>query len=238
MLNNLLTINAASTDTTTLAAVSNKEFLICSLVSLGLGLVIALAFAISNKAKQTKKSKGFLMTLALLPVIVQVVIMMVNGNIGTGVAVMGAFGLVRFRSAPGSAEDICAIFLAMAVGLATGTDQLAVAAMLAVGVGLIYIIYSFIPIGNSDKQLKQLTVTIPESLDYDGAFDDIFNTYTSSHELVSVKTTNMGSLFKLKYEVTFNSSSDEKKLIDEIRTRNGNLEIMCARASDEITQVL
>ena len=238
MLNNLLTINAASTDTTTLAAVSNKEFLICSLVSLGLGLVIAFAFAISNKAKQTKKSKGFLMTLALLPVIVQVVIMMVNGNIGTGVAVMGAFGLVRFRSAPGSAEDICAIFLAMAVGLATGTDQLAVAAMLAVGVGLIYIIYSFIPIGNSDKQLKQLTVTIPESLDYDGAFDDIFNTYTSSHELVSVKTTNMGSLFKLKYEVTFNSSSDEKKLIDEIRTRNGNLEIMCARASDEITQVL
>ncbi|MBR1563069.1 MAG: DUF4956 domain-containing protein, partial [Ruminococcus sp.] len=229
MLNNLLTINAASTDTTTLAAVSNKEFLICSLVSLGLGLVIAFAFAISNKAKQTKKSKGFLMTLALLPVIVQVVIMMVNGNIGTGVAVMGAFGLVRFRSAPGSAEDICAIFLAMAVGLATGTDQLAVAAMLAVGVGLIYIIYSFIPIGNSNKQLKQLTVTIPESLDYDGAFDDIFNTYTSSHELVSVKTTNMGSLFKLKYEVTFNSSSDEKKLIDEIRTRNGNLEIMCAR---------
>ena len=238
MLNNLLTINAASTDTTTLAAVSNKELLICSLVSLGLGLVIALAFAISNKAKQTRKSKGFLMTLALLPVIVQVVIMMVNGNIGTGVAVMGAFGLVRFRSAPGSAEDICAIFLAMAVGLATGTDQLAVAAMLAVGVGLIYIIYSFIPIGNSNKQLKQLTVTIPESLDYDGAFDDIFNTYTSSHELVSVKTTNMGSLFKLKYEVTFNSSSDEKKLIDEIRTRNGNLEIMCARASDEITQVL
>ena len=238
MLNNLLTINAASTDTTTLAAVSNKEFLICSLVSLGLGLVIAFAFAISNKAKQTRKSKGFLMTLALLPVIVQVVIMMVNGNIGTGVAVMGAFGLVRFRSAPGSAEDICAIFLAMAVGLATGTDQLAVAAMLAVGVGLIYIIYSFIPIGNSNKQLKQLTVTIPESLDYDGAFDDIFNTYTSSHELVSVKTTNMGSLFKLKYEVTFNSSSDEKKLIDEIRTRNGNLEIMCARASDEITQVL
>lgn len=238
MLNNLLTINAASTDTTTLAAVSNKEFLICSLVSLGLGLVIALAFAISNKAKQTRKSKGFLMTLALLPVIVQVVIMMVNGNIGTGVAVMGAFGLVRFRSVPGSAEDICAIFLAMAVGLATGTDQLAVAAMLAVGVGLIYIIYSFIPIGNSNKQLKQLTVTIPESLDYDGAFDDIFNTYTSSHELVSVKTTNMGSLFKLKYEVTFNSSSDEKKLIDEIRTRNGNLEIMCARASDEITQVL
>ena len=238
MLNNLLTINAASTDTTTLAAVSNKEFLICSLVSLGLGLVIALAFAISNKAKQTRKSKGFLMTLALLPVIVQVVIMMVNGNIGTGVAVMGAFGLVRFRSVPGSAEDICAIFLAMAVGLATGTDQLAVAAMLAVGVGLIYIIYSFIPIGNSNKQLKQLTVTIPESLDYDGAFDDIFNTYTSSHELVSVKTTNMGSLFKLKYEVTFNSSSDEKKLIDEIRTRNGNLEIMCARASDEITQAL
>ncbi len=232
MLNNLLTI-AANDTTTSLAAVSNKEFLICSLVSLGLGLVIAFAFSIRDK-----KSKGFMMTLALLPVIVQVVIMLVNGNVGTGVAVMGAFGLVRFRSAPGSAQDICAIFLAMAVGLATGTDQLAVAAILAIGVSIIYLIYSFIPVGNMKRTMKQLTVTIPESLDYDGAFDDIFDSHTDSHELVSVKTTNMGSLFKLKYEVVFHSSSDEKKLIDEIRTRNGNLEIMCARAADDNEQQL
>ena len=164
--------------------------------------------------------------------------MLVNGNVGTGVAVMGAFGLVRFRSAPGTAEDICAIFLAMAVGLATGTDQLAVAAILAVGVSIIYLIYTLLPFGNKQTRARQLIVTIPESLNYDGAFDDIFDSYTVSHELVSVKTTNMGSLFKLKYEVAFENSSDEKKLIDELRTRNGNLEIMCARIAEENTQML
>ena len=185
-----------------------------------------------------KKSKGFIITLALLPIVVQVVIMLVNGNVGTGVAVMGAFGLVRFRSAPGKAEDICAIFLAMAVGLATGTDQLAIAAALAIGVSLIYLVLEFIPFGGGNKHSRQLSVTIPESLDYDGAFDDIFDNYTAYHELISVRTTNMGSLFKLKYEVIFNSTSDEKKLIDEIRTRNGNLEIICSRLSDEMVQSL
>lgn len=240
MLNNLLTTAATDTTTTALSAVSNKEFLICSLTSLGLGLIIAGAFSLASKCAKgkAKKSKGFAITLALLPVIVQVVIMLVNGNVGTGVAVMGAFGLVRFRSAPGTAEDICAIFLAMAVGLATGTDQLAIAAMLAVGVSIIYLIYTFLPFGNKQTRARQLIVTIPESLNYDGAFDDIFDNYTASHELVSVKTTNMGSLFKLKYEVMFENSSDEKKLIDELRTRNGNLEIMCARIAEDNTQML
>ena len=145
---------------------------------------------------------------------------------------MGAFSLVRFRSVPGSAMDICAIFLSMAVGLATGTNHLALALMLAVCVSLLNIIYTLLPIGKKKSGHKELSITIPESLDYTEVFDDIFEKYLSECELVSVKTTNMGSLFKLRYRIELKSDANEKQLIDELRCRNGNLEIMCAVAAD------
>ena len=197
-----LAATTVTTTETTVAAITTNEFIFCTAASLVLGLIIAFAFNFRQK-----KTKSFMMTLALLPVIVQVVIMLVNGNIGTGVAVMGAFSLVRFRSVPGSAMDICAIFLSMAVGLATGTNHLALALMLAVCVSLLNIIYTEV-------------------------FDDIFEKYLSECELVSVKTTNMGSLFKLRYRIELKGDANEKQLIDELRCRNGNLEIMCAVAAD------
>ena len=211
-----LAATTVTTTETTVAAITTNEFVFCTAASLVLGLIIAFAFNFKQK-----KTKSFMMTLALLPVIVQVVIMLVNGNIGTGVAVMGAFSLVRFRSVPGSAMDICAIFLSMAVGLATGTNHLALALMLAL-----------LPIGKKKSGHKDLSITIPESLDYTEVFDDIFEKYLSECELVSVKTTNMGSLFKLKYRIELKGDANEKKLIDELRCRNGNLEIMCAVAAD------
>ncbi len=194
-------------------SVTNKTLFATSLVSIVLGVVIALVFAYKSK-----KSKGFLMTVSALPFIVQIVIMLVNGNVGTGVAVMGAFSLVRFRSVPGSAKDICSIFLAMAVGLATGTNHL----MLA-------FVYTVIPESKSSGE-KELTVVIPESLDYAQVFDDIFEKYTSESELVQVKTVNMGSLYKLKYNVSLKDKTKEKQMLDEIRARNGNLEVICSRA--------
>ena len=217
-----LAATTVTTTETTVAAITTNEFVFCTAASLVLGLIIAFAFNFRQK-----KTKSFMMTLALLPVIVQVVIMLVNGNIGTGVAVMGAFSLVRFRSVPGSAMDICAIFLSMAVGLATGTNHL-----LAVCVSLLNIIYTLLPIGKKKSGHKELSITIPESLDYTEVFDDIFEKYLSECELVSVKTTNMGSLFKLKYRIELKGDANEKQLIDELRCRNGNLEIMCAVAAD------
>ena len=215
-----LAATTVTTTETTVAAITTNEFVFCTAASLVLGLIIAFAFNFRQK-----KTKSFMMTLALLPVIVQVVIMLVNGNIGTGVAVMGAFSLVRFRSVPGSAMDICAIFLSMAV-------DLALALMLAVCVSLLNIIYTLLPIGKKKSGHKDLSITIPESLDYTEVFDDIFEKYLSECELVSVKTTNMGSLFKLKYRIELKDGANEKKLIDELRCRNGNLEIMCAVAAD------
>ena len=208
-----LAATTVTTTETTVAAITTNEFVFCTAASLVLGLIIAFAFNFKQK-----KTKSFMMTLALLPVIVQVVIMLVNGNIGTGVAVMGAFSLVRF--------------LSMAVGLATGTNHLALALMLAVCVSLLNIIYTLLPIGKKKSGHKDLSITIPESLDYTEVFDDIFEKYLSECELVSVKTTNMGSLFKLKYRIELKGDANEKKLIDELRCRNGNLEIMCAVAAD------
>lgn len=205
-----------------------SEFLIASAVSVLLGLAIMFFYSFKNNSS----SKNFLMTLAILPVVVQSVIMVVNGNVGTGVAVAGAFSLVRFRSVPGNARDICCIFLAMAMGLATGTGYIGIAVMLVAIVGVMNIAFALTGFAGSDLEgMKELTVTIPESLDYTGAFDDIFEKYTDSSDLERVKTTNMGSLYKLKYLIKLKDAAKEKEMLDELRCRNGNLDIICGKIS-------
>lgn len=215
----MLDLTSATFDT-----VTNSTLLVSSLVSLVLGVLIALTFSYKNK-----KSRGFLMTISALPFIVQIVIMLVNGNVGTGVAVMGAFSLVRFRSVPGNAKDICSIFLSMAVGLATGTNHLLLAALMTVVVCVLNIGFTLVPETKNGGE-KELTVVIPESLDYAQVFDDIFEKYTSENELITVKTVNMGSLYKLKYLIKLKDKTKEKEMLDEIRVRNGNLEVICSRA--------
>ena len=207
--------------------VTNGTLLLSSLVSIILGAIIAASFNFRNK-----KSKGFLMTLSVLPFIVQIVIMLVNGNVGTGVAVMGAFSLVRFRSVPGNAKDICSIFLAMAAGLATGTMHLILASLAVIVVCALNIVFTLIPENNASGTEKELTVLIPEGLDYASVFDDIFENYTTQNELTQVKTVNMGSLYKLKYTIKLKDKTKEKEMLDEIRVRNGNLEVICSRAID------
>jgi hypothetical protein len=188
---------------------------------LAIGLVLALMFMY-----RTRYTKSFVATLALLPAVVCVVIMMVNGNIGTGVAVAGAFSLVRFRSAPGTAKEIGAIFTAMGAGLIAGMGYLAYAAIFALLIGGIGMLYTAVDFGGSKGSLnKTLMITIPENLDYTDVFSDIFEKRTKSCELVKVKTTNMGSMFRLTYDITLASAADEKDMIDELRCRNGNLEI-------------
>jgi uncharacterized membrane protein YhiD involved in acid resistance len=205
--------------------ISLEQMLVCTAASLVLGAIIAFVFCTSKRG-----SKSFAVTLALLPAIVQMVIMLVNGNIGTGVAVMGAFNLVRFRSAPGSAKEICAIFLAMAVGLACGTGHLTAALIFTVIICAVNLIYEKIGFGGEVGE-KHLKITIPESLDYSDIFDDIFEKYTQTCELQQVKTTNMGSLYKLDYSIVLKDGKNEKAMIDELRERNGNLEIVCGRAA-------
>ena len=207
---------------TTTSSVGIGSFLACLGAALVIGLIIAAFFMYKSKP-----SKSFVATLALLPAIVCVVILMVNGNIGTGVAVAGAFSLVRFRSLPGSAKEIGAIFLAMAAGIVTGMGYIAYALLFVVIIGLVGLLLAKSHFGET-KTLhcnKTMRITIPEDLDYTGVFDDLFAEYTAKHCLTNVKTTNMGSLFKLTYNLTLKDSSTEKEFIDKLRCRNGNLEI-------------
>ncbi|MBQ9022139.1 MAG: DUF4956 domain-containing protein [Eggerthellaceae bacterium] len=210
----------------TSVAISSSAFLLCSLTSLVLGVAIAFIYMFRQE-----HTKNFVVTLALLPIIVQMVIALVNGNIGAGVAVMGVFNLVRFRSIPGSAKDIGAVFLAMAVGLATGMGYLGLAVVFTLIVGIANMIFVLSPLGGKATQQadKTLKVTIPEDLDYCGTFDDLFDQYTSKAELSEAKTTNMGALYQLTYDITLKDVTQEKSLLDALRTRNGNLTVSCGR---------
>ena len=213
--------------------VSVGDFLLCLGISLMLGFIMAAAYMWKNE-----HTKSFLITLALLPAVVCVVIMMVNGNIGAGVAVAGAFSLVRFRSAPGSAKEIVTIFLAMGAGLIAGMGYLGYSVLFTVVMCAMFLIYNAIA-GNtkSEEVHKTVKITIPEDLDYSGIFDDIFAKYTRKSELIKVKTTNMGSMFRLTYNVTLKDAANEKQMIDRIRERNGNLEIMVSRQENRTAEL-
>lgn len=199
------------------------SFLICTAVSVLLGLLLA-----ALNLYRSKSSQSFSITLAMLPAAVQLVIMLVNGNIGAGVAVAGAFGLVRFRSAPGTAREITAIFLALAVGLATGMGYVALAAIFFLLMGALQFLLTTLNFGGRDEAERQLKITIPEDLEYEGLFDDLFEQYTDGHCLQKVRTTSMGTLYELVYTVRMKNGRVSKSFIDAIRCRNGNLNISCS----------
>lgn len=193
-------------------------------VSLLLGLVIAKVYQF-----KTVYSKSFVMSLALLPTLIAIVIFLVNGSLGAGVAVMGAFSLIRFRSAPGGAKELVSIFLVMTIGIAIGMGYLVFATVFTLIMSLAMLLLEVVNFGQMKHSMRQLTIVIPESLDYESIFDDIFNKAVNHVELANVKTSDMGSLFKIKYIIQLNGRMTEKELIDALRTRNGNLEIAISR---------
>jgi len=213
-------------DTDFAAVISVTDFLLCLGCSLVLGLVMAFAYMY-----RTRYTKSFVITLALLPAVVCVVIMLVNGNVGTGVAVAGAFSLVRFRSVPGTAKEICTLFLAMGAGLIAGMGYLGFAVLFTLVMCAVFVLYNCLDFGakKNAATFKTFTITIPEDLDYSGVFDDIFAEFTRSHDLIRVKTTNMGSMFKLTYNIELRDAAKEKEMIDKMRCRNGNLEIAVSK---------
>lgn len=205
---------------------------LCTGCSLLIGCLIAYIYAYQGCA-----TKNFKITIALLPALVQLVIMMVNGNLGTGVAVLGTFSLVRFRSVPGSSKEILFIFFAMAVGLAAGMGYLSFALLTAVVIASAFMILSRLSFLQRVQTEKDLRIVIPEDLDYTEIFDDIFERYTQQVEMIRVKTINLGSMFEVFYQITLKEPSQEKAMIDEIRCRNGNLAVVLARRqanSDEL----
>ena len=221
-------------DSDLVSVISVTDFLLCLGFSLVLGLVMAFAYMY-----RTHYTKSFVVTLALLPAVVCVVIMLVNGNVGTGVAVAGAFSLVRFRSVPRTAKEICTLFLAMGAGLIAGMGYLGFAVLFTIVMCVMFVLYNRLDFGakkNADTY-KTFAITIPEDLDYSGIFDDIFAEYTVSHDLARVKSTNMGSMFKLTYNVVLRDVTKEKEMIDKIRCRNGNLEITVSKQETTVTEL-
>jgi len=195
-----------------------------TVASLLLGLAVAGLYRFKNEY-----SHNLAMTLTLLPALVQIIIMLASGNIGVGVAVAGAFSLIRFRSVAGTSRDIAYLFFAMALGFVIGLGHLVYAFALLVIIGAASMLFTMLRFSGSEQEARTLRIRIPENLDYDGLFDDVFDKYTHTAELETVKTSQMGSLYELTYNVRLKSAAMPKEFIDDLRIRNGNLNIMLSR---------
>lgn len=209
-----------------------RSAVICTGASLLFGLIIAVCYYLSGKA-----TKGFCASLVVLPALVQTVIMLVNGNLGTGVAIVGAFSLIRFRSIPGTSREITSVFFAMVVGLATGMGYVTYGAFISLFVGIVMVLLAVIPVHSKEERLQLLKITIYENLDYTTIFDDLFEEYLKFYELQSVKTVNMGSMYQISYRIEQKDSLKEKEFIDALRCRNGNLTIVCGRVATPMEQL-
>ena len=209
-------------------ALTVESLLLSTVASLLFGFVVSLLYMVKNRHSRT-----LAMTLVVLPAIVQIIIMLANRNIGVGIAVAGAFSLIRFRSVPGNARDISCLFFAMALGFVTGMGYLFYGLIFLVLIGSVFLLLTVVEFGQKEIQTRILRITIPEDLDYDGLFDDIFEKYTHSAELEKVRTTNMGSLYELTYSITLSEAVISKTFMDELRCRNGNLKILFSRSLSE-----
>lgn len=219
MFDSILT-NAANT-------LSYRAAVYCTVASLLCGVFIAFCYCVGSRKNQG--NKNFCISLIILPAMVQTVIMLVNGNLGAGVAIVGAFSLIRFRSVPGNSRDISTIFLAMTAGLATGMGYLTYGAFITVFIGIVLMLMRFLPLFAQKEKMQMLRITIYENLDYTGIFDDLFEKYLSYVEQESVKTVNMGSMYQVTYHIIQKDKKLEKEFMDAIRTRNGNLTVVCGR---------
>ena len=221
-------------DNDMISVISLSDFLLCVGVALVTGLILAFAYMFHSRY-----TKSFILTLALLPAVVCVVIMMVNGNVGAGVAVAGAFSLVRFRSVPGTAKEITMLFLAMGSGLIAGMGYLGFSVLFTIIMCLFCVLYTKLDFGAGKKiaAYKTINIMIPEDLDYGGVFEELLSEYTKEYELVRVKTTNMGSMFRLTYNIVMKDVTKEKEMIDKIRCRNGNLEITVSKQDTMVTEL-
>ncbi len=196
-----------------------------ALIAAGAALLLGIMLAITHM-KTSQTTKGFLVTLATLPLLVMAVMIMINGNLGTSIAILGAFSLIRFRSLQGRAKDLLAIFFAMMIGLACGMGHILFGTVITVIAIVAILLFTYTHILEPDRHERVLKIVIPEDMDYEEVFTDIFKKYTSRHRLVKMKTMNLGSLYKLTYDVKMRHGVKEKDFLDEIRVKNCNLKVL------------
>ncbi len=211
--------NSIFDSTTTGLSISTG--LICAATALVLGVVLAI-----THMKTSRTSKGFLVTLAVLPLLVMAVMMMINGNLGTSIAILGAFSLIRFRSIKADAKDLLSVFAAMMIGLALGMGEVLFAVVITAITIVAIVFFTYTRFLEPDKKQRVLKIVVPEDLDYEEVFDEVFSKYTKKAELVKMKTMNMGSLYKLTYDVRLKGNIKEKDFLDAIRVKNSNLKVL------------
>lgn len=211
---------------------SYHSAMVCTGVSLLVGIIIAFSYRLTGKC-----SKNFFVSLILLPCLVQTIIMLVNGNLGTGVAIVGAFSLIRFRSIPGNSREITCVFFSMVTGLATGTGYVTYAIFITAVVVVAMVLFSLIPVDRRERRRQNLKITIYEDLDYTEIFEDLFEKYLKFCEVQMVKTVNMGSMYQIVYCIEQKDRKKEKEFIDELRCRNGNLNIVCSKVPEFMEQL-
>ena len=214
---------------TSSGSASFSSILLCMGVALVLGFVVALIYMLTTE----RYTKNFAITLVILPLLVGIVLLSVNGNLGTSIAVLGTFGLIRFRSIPGTSKEISSIFFAMAIGVACAMGQIYYAILFTIVIAIVLVVLSKTSFGVPKPTSRHLKVMIPEDLDYTNIFEDIFKKYTKSHSLQQVKRVNLGSMYLLDYQLELSAPENEKKMIDELRMRNGNLSITCGIQADK-----
>ena len=196
----------------------------CTIASLILGFLVAVVYRFRQVC-----SRNLATTLVLLPAMVQIIIMLVDGNIGVGIAVAGAFSLIRFRSIAGNARDIGFLFFSMSLGFVTGLGFLLFAFVFFFFIGLVAVLLTCFPFSDQKENMRLLRIRIPENLDYESLFDEVFAEYAESAELESVRTAQMGSLYELRYLLRLKSDTIPKAFIDALRVRNSNLTIFLNR---------
>ena len=213
MFNSIFDINATGLEITS------------ALIAAGVALLLGIVLAITH-SKTSQTTKGMMVTLAVLPVLVMAVMIMINGNLGTSIAILGAFSLIRFRSIAGRAKDLLAIFAAMMIGLACGMGHVLFATIIMAIYVVATVLFTYTKLLEPDHHERVLKIVIPEDLDYEDVFEDVFSKYTSRHRLVRMKTMNMGSLYKLTYDIKMRNGVKEKEFLDEIRVKNMNLKVL------------
>lgn len=224
MLDSILNV---STDGTSLSLVSSLVTIITSFI---LGLGISLTYM--KTCNKHSYSQNFALSVVILPTVVAIIIFLIGNNVARAFSLAGAFSIIRFRSAPGDSRDISFVLFAMAAGLACGVQAYSYAAIFTIFLCSLMFMLNMFHFGVKKTFQKILKITIPEDLDYEGVFDDLFSKFTKEHELRRVRTTDLGSLYELVYTVTMDNEVSQKEFIDALRCRNGNLNIILSLAAD------
>ena len=198
---------------------------------MGLALLLGFAGALYYH-RMNDATRSFTFTLAMLPLIISTIIMVVNGNLGAGIAVAGSFSLIRFRSVQGTGQEILAVFLAAAVGLCLGAGYAAMACLLTVLCLLVHAVLSVCGFGGAADGRREVRICVPESLEYEGLFDDLLKENFASYRLIRVRTVDMGAAYQLVYQGELRGSGESKRFLDAVRERNGNLPVSLGSVPD------